>query len=88
MTHLVSLGNLQMPPVAVCLLFLLVLGIRLVGRLWPRLRLRPAELAVAYVMMLVAAMVSSIGVTEALYPALAYPRYFADAGNNLSLIHI
>ena len=91
LTYRVSLGNLQMPPVAVCLLFLFVLGNRLVGRLWPRLRLRPAELAVAYVMMLVAAMVSSIGVTEALYPALAYPRYFAEAGNNwheLLFVHL
>ncbi len=81
-TGAIMIGFLQIPPVAVALLFVIVLLNRLAGWLWPRLRLRPAELAVIYVMMVFSAMVASRGLTEDLYPTLAGLNYLATPANH------
>jgi hypothetical protein len=86
----VRIGYLQLPPVALGLL-LFVLGLsraarRLGDRYSPglgrRFSLTNTELLVVYVMMLVAAMVSSHGVAEKLVPLLVIPNYFANGGNS------
>ncbi len=81
-TGTIMIGFLQIPPVAVALLFLVVLANRLVGWLWPGLGLRPAELAVIYVMMVLASMIASRGLTEDLYPAQVGLSYFATPANH------
>jgi len=75
------IGTLQIPPVAIALLLLVVLGNRLSAWLSPSLRLRSAELVVIYVMMVFAAMIASEGLTEDLYPGQVTLRYLATPGN-------
>jgi len=78
----IMIGFLQIPPVAIALLFLVVVGNRLLGRLWPRTRLQPAELVVVYVMTMFSAMIASRGLTEDLYPTQAGLNYFATPANH------
>jgi hypothetical protein len=80
-TGQIMMGFLQRPPVVVALLLLLVLANRWVGSIRRSWALKPAELAVAYIMMLLAAMVASRGVMEDLLPMLAGSNYLADAQN-------
>src|SRR5215208_2371248 len=69
-TGRIMIGFLQLPPVVLPLLFLLVLVNRAVAARAPRLALSPAEIAIVYLMMLMAAMITSRGVMEDLIPAL------------------
>jgi len=78
----IMIGFLQIPPVAVALLFVVVLANRLAGRLWARLRLESAELTVVYIMMVFSAMIASRGLTEDLFPTLAGLNYFATPANH------
>ena len=66
----IQIGYLQIPPVAVGLLFLVVLLNRLAGWIWPRMRLRPAEIIVIYVMLLFSSMVASRGVGQRLWSTM------------------
>jgi hypothetical protein len=77
----IQIGFLQLPPVVIGMLVLL-LGVQsLFARASPRLRLRPHELFTVYVMMLLAAMVSSRGLLEKLIPLLVVPNYDATFEN-------
>ena len=80
-TGQIMIGFLQLPPVAVAALFALVLLTRGVRMIAPRLALRPQEIAVVYLMMLIAAMLSSRGLMEDLIPTLVGINYYADPGN-------
>ena len=53
----------------------------LAGLLWRRLKLRRAELAVVFIMLLAAAPIPSIGFVTRLIPALGGLRYYASAEN-------
>ena len=86
-TGAIMIGFLQIPPVAVALLFVIVLLNRLAGRLWPAARLRPAELAVIYMMMVFSAMVASRGLTEDVYPTLAGLNYLATPANHWQALY-
>jgi len=80
-TGQIMIGFLQLPPVVVAALFVLVLltkGARLVA---PRLALHSGEIAVVYLMILLAAMISSRGLMEDLVPTLVGVNYYADPGN-------
>ena len=78
----IQIGFLQIPPVAVALIFLVVLLNRLAGWLWPRSKLTPAELVVIYVMMVFSSMVTSRGVTERIYAAMTGLNYYATPANH------
>jgi len=80
-TGQIMIGFLQLPPVAIAVLFALVLANKAARRLSPRAALRPPELGVVYVMMLMAAMVSSRGLMEDLLPTLVGVNYYANPGN-------
>jgi hypothetical protein len=78
----VLIGILTLPPVALGLFVLLILGNRLVRLVRPRWALRPPELAVVYVMMLVSAMTSSRGAPPRLIGLLTSINYYANPANN------
>jgi len=80
-TGQIMIGFLQLPPVVVALVFLLVLGNKLVRRVWPRRALSPPEQAVIYAMMLLAAMIASRGLMEDLVPTLVGVNYYANETN-------
>jgi len=80
-TGQIMIGFLQLPPVALAGLLLLVLANRAIARVSPRLRLRRAEIAAVYCMMVLAAMISSRGLMEDLIPMLVGVNYYADPGN-------
>src|SRR5688500_1057743 len=80
-TGRIMIGFLQLPPVVLPLLFLLLIGNRAIAARAPRLALSPADIAVVYLMMVMAAMITSRGVMEDLIPALVGPNYYADATN-------
>src|SRR6185436_18171526 len=77
-TGKIMIGFLQLPPVALPLLFLLIVLNRGVRRWAPRAALAPPELAIIFVMMVLASMIASRGVMEDLLPALAGLNYYAD----------
>ncbi|MCC6442121.1 MAG: hypothetical protein IT210_01555 [Armatimonadetes bacterium] len=77
----IQIGMLQFPPVAIGGFFLLLLADRLARRFRKRMGLDPAELVTVYVMMLLAAMVSSRGLMEKWLPVLVAPNYYANASN-------
>jgi hypothetical protein len=77
-----QIGYLQMPPAVVGLLLLMLPLNGLVRRLGARLALTAQELMVAYVMMVLAAMISSRGLMQKLLPLLVTPNYFATDGND------
>jgi hypothetical protein len=90
-TGQIMIGFLQIPPVCVAALFVLVLLTKGMRRLSPRLALQPGELAVVYIMTLIASMISSRGLMEDLIPTLVGVNYYADPGNqwqNLFYGHI
>ncbi|HID31427.1 MAG TPA: hypothetical protein EYP19_15700 [Desulfobacterales bacterium] len=61
LTQVIMIGFLQLPPVVVALMFGLVLINKLLERVNKRYVLGPAEITVAFSMMLVASVVSSRG---------------------------
>ena len=77
-----QIGYLQLPPVVIGLLVMLLAVQGILGRFSGRLRLEKRELFTIYVMMLLAAMVSSRGLMEKLIPLLIVPNYFATPENN------
>ena len=77
----VSIGYLQLPPVVLCLLFLIVLVNMLVKRIAKGRELKPTEIALIYIMILPAAMVTSHGMLERLLSTLAAGNYFASPDN-------
>jgi hypothetical protein len=80
-TGRIMIGFLQLPPVALAGLFLLVLANRVVSRLFPAARLRPPEMGAIYIMMVLAALISSRGLMEDLIPTLVGVNYYANPGN-------
>lgn len=75
----IQVGYLQMPPAVIGTLLLLVLLNNGLRRLAPRASLTTGDLAVAYAMMLVSAMIASRGWMQKLLPLLVAPGYF-DGG--------
>jgi hypothetical protein len=80
-TGQIMIGFLQLPPVALAGLFVLVLANKAMGRLSPKAALRPPEIAAIYLMMLLAAMLSSRGLMEDIIPMLVGVNYYANPGN-------
>lgn len=80
-TGRIMIGFLQLPPVVVALLFVLILGNKLVRRVNPRWALRPAEIAVTHAMMVLASMIASRGVMERLLTTLVGVRYYENDAN-------
>lgn len=78
----IMIGYLQIPPIAVFLLFLFT-GINFaVRRFSPGRELRSAELATVYAMMLPAAMVASHGMLQRVLPVMVAGNYFATRAND------
>jgi len=80
-TGQIMIGFLQLPPVALAGLFLLVLANKALRKLLPSAGLRPPEIASLYLMMLLAAMLSSRGLIEDIIPMLIGVNYYANPGN-------
>ncbi|MCS7310147.1 MAG: hypothetical protein NZ741_08000, partial [Armatimonadetes bacterium] len=76
-------------PAAVFLFFILVVFVNgLWKRLHPRSALRPAELITIYVMMIVACVVPTLGLTAQILPVLGAVTYYANPANGWErLIH-
>jgi len=76
-------------PAAVFLFFLLVVFVNGLWKRWhPRTALRPPELITVYVMMIVACVVPTLGLTAQLLPVLGAVTYYANPGNGWDrLIH-
>jgi hypothetical protein len=73
-------------PIALFLFFLLVGVVNVALRLvWARAALRPGELALVYIMMIIAATVPTKGFTEAWLPKIAGPYYYATPENEWDL---
>ena len=69
-------------PAAVFLLFVIVAGPNLLlRRLRPRLALSPADLITAYIMMVVACAIPTMGVTGQVLPLISAPYYYATPEN-------
>ncbi len=83
----IMIGFLQIPPVAIALLFLLVGVNRLVAVLLPGRHLRTSELAIVYIMMVFAAMITSRGLLEDLIPVQVGLNYYAQPGNHWQEIY-
>lgn len=73
----IQIGMMQLAPALVGVLFVLIAGNQLVGRLFPRLKLTPAEVAVAYILMIPAPMITSRGLMERWLPLLVGQNYYA-----------
>ncbi len=78
----IQLGYMQLPPAVIGMLVMLIGAQAFFRRFAPKLQLQTRELYSIYVMMLIAAMVSSRGILEKLIPLLIVPNYFADATNH------
>lgn len=79
----VRIGYLQLPPAAIAgLLLALALSTGMKRLLGERCSLSAGEIAVVYVMCVVAAMTSSHGILQKLIPLLVAPNYAADRSNN------
>jgi len=77
----IQIGFLQMPPAVIGMFFFMILlnrGMRSVSK---RLALSASEMMMIYVMMLVAAMISSRGVMEKVIPLLVTVNYYSDSSN-------
>ena len=85
-TGRIMIGFLQLPPVVVALLFVLILVNKVVGRVKPSWILKPAEIAVAHCMMLIASMVASRGVMERLIATMVGVRYYENDANQWSTL--
>jgi hypothetical protein len=77
----ITIGVLTFPPVAFGVFVFLILANRLVRWWRPRWALRPPELLVVYVMMLLSAWTSSRGAPARLIPLLTSINYYADPSN-------
>jgi hypothetical protein len=75
----IQIGMMQLAPALVGVLFVLVAGNQVVGWLAPRWKLTPAELAVAFVLMIPAPMITSRGLMERWLPLLVGVNYYAPA---------
>jgi hypothetical protein len=74
-------------PGALFILFVLVLlSSGLLRRLAPRLALTPAELTTAYIMLLMASAIPTMGLIGQIVPLIAAPRYFATPENKWETI--
>jgi hypothetical protein len=76
-TGKIMIGFLQLPPIALPLLFLLVVANRAARRIIPRAALSAPEVALLFMMMVLAAMIASRGVMEDLLPTLSGLNYYA-----------
>jgi hypothetical protein len=81
-TGKIMIGFLQLPPVVLPLLFLLIVVNSLVRRAAPRAALSAPEIAVIYLMMVIASMIASRGLMEDLLPTLVAVNYFASPSNH------
>jgi uncharacterized protein DUF6785/uncharacterized protein DUF6784 len=81
-TGKIMIGFLQLPPVVLPLLFLLIVVNRGIARLSPRRALTTQEIALIFVMMVLASMIASRGIMEDLIPTLAGINYYASPSNN------
>ncbi|MDO8587040.1 MAG: hypothetical protein Q7T82_08370 [Armatimonadota bacterium] len=77
----ILLGASHMPPAAIGALMAILLISALLKWIHPVLGLRPAELAVIYVMTVCGALLSSFGLAAQLLPNLAGVNYYADPSN-------
>jgi len=77
----ILLGASHLPPAALGLLMPLLLVNLLLRRFAPRLRLLPHETIAIYAMMIVAALLSSFGLSAQLLPNLVGANYFATPEN-------
>ncbi len=78
----IQIGFLQLPPVVIGMLVMLLGFQAVMARISPRFRLKTHEMFTVYVMMLLAAMVSSRGLLEKLIALLIVPNYYATGENN------
>jgi hypothetical protein len=78
----IAIGILQFPPASFGVFVLVILLNRLIRLRRPRWALRPAELAVVYVMMLLSAMTASRGAPPRLIGLLTALNYYANPANN------
>lgn len=78
----IQIAICQFAPAAIGLLFVLVLGNLLVRALARRLRLRPHEIIVIYIMILVASLSSSRGLLERWIPTLVAVDYYTTESNH------
>lgn len=79
----IRIGYLQLPPVSIGILAGVIgLGQAFKKILGKRFSFTGAEMAVVYVMSVVAAMVSSHGIVQKWIPLLVAPIYFSNATNN------
>lgn len=81
----IQIGMMQLAPALVGVLFVLVLVNQTVGWLFPRLKLTPAEIAVAFVLMIPAPMIASRGLMERWLPLLVGANYYAP-GNRWDVL--
>ncbi len=81
----IQIGMMQLAPALVGVLFVLIAGNQLVGWLFPRLKLTPAEIAVAYILMIPAPMIASRGLMERWLPLLVGVNYYAP-GNRWDVL--
>ncbi len=79
----VLLGATHMPPGAIGVLIVIILGNSLVKRVSNRFSLNPAELAVMYFMMVCAALLSSFGLATQLLPNLVGINYYASTQDHI-----
>lgn len=77
----IQIGFLQLPPVVVGMLAVLLGFQYMLRRISDRFQIAQHELFTIYVMMLLAAMISSRGLMEKLIPLLIVPNYFATPEN-------
>jgi len=75
-------------PATVSLIFNVVLSLTIVslvssalGRLWPRLRLSPAELVIIYAMLTLSSAVAGLDQVQTMVPVVAHPFWHATAEN-------
>jgi len=81
-TGKIMIGFLQIPPVAIALLFVVVLLNKLAALVFPGRQLRASELAIVYIMMILASMITSRGLLEDLIPVQVGLKYYATPANN------
>ncbi len=81
-TGKIMIGFLQIPPVAIALLFVGIMLNKLVGFLFPGRQLRASELAIVYIMMVLAAMITSRGLLQDIIPVQVGINYYATPANN------
>ena len=81
----IQIGMMQLAPALVGVLFVIVVVNQLLARFAPRWKLTPAELAVAFVLMIPAPMITSRGLMERWLPLLVGVNYYAP-GNRWDVL--